>query len=435
MKPYPSYKNSVVNWVVEIPRGWTLIKPKYILNKRKRDFTDEDEIVTCFRDGVVTLRKNRREDGFTQSIKEIGYQRIHKGDLVIHEMDGFAGSIGVSDSFGKSTPVYTVISESDKYEVRYWMYLLREMSKTGFIESLAKSIRQRTTEFRWKMWRDLYFPIPSLSEQCQIVNYLDTKTQQIDTLIEKKQKQIELLKLLRAAIINQAVTKGLNPDVKMKDSGIEWLGNIPEHWEVRRVATFGTFSKGCGIRKDEIKTSGIPCIRYGEIYTEYERIVYNTVSFINEESSKNSELVKNGDVLFTGSGETIDEIGKTVVYYGYDDIFIGGDVIILKLKDNLRPLFISYLMNSNYVNHQKSRMGKGEIVVHIYSSQLKDIKTALPPIPEQHQIVEYLDEQTQKIDSTIEKETQRIELLKEYRQSLISEAVTGKIDVRDEVVV
>ncbi len=282
-------------------------------------------------------------------------------------------------------------------------------------------------------FKNTFINLPSLFEQHQIVSILDTKTQQIDTLIEKKQKQIELLNELRTVIINQAVSKGLNSDVKMKDSGIEWIGEIPSHWEVRRVAAFGTFSKGCGIRKDEIKTSGIPCIRYGEIYTEYDRIVYNTVSFIDEESGKNSKLVKNGDVLFTGSGETIDEIGKTVVYYGDVDIFVGGDVIILKLKNNLHPLFISYLMNSNYVNHQKSRMGKGEIVVHIYSSQLKDIKTALPSILEQNQIVEYLDEQTQKIDTTIEKETKRTELLKEYRQSLISEAVTGKIDVRNVV--
>ena len=140
MTRYQRYKPSEIDWVGEIPRHWETVKPKYTLNRVTRPFDDDDEVVTCFRDGVVTLRKNRREGGFTNSIKEHGYQQIRPGDLVVHEMDGFAGAIGISESKGKSTPVYTVIEPDHRVDLRFITYLLREMSKTGKIESLARSI-------------------------------------------------------------------------------------------------------------------------------------------------------------------------------------------------------------------------------------------------------------------------------------------------------
>jgi type I restriction enzyme S subunit len=134
--------------------------------------------------------------------------------------------------------------------------------------------------------------------------------------------------------------------------------------------------------------------------------------------------------LFTGSGETIEDIGKTVVYFGEQEVYVGGDIIVLKLNTGFDPLFLSYLLNCNYVVYQKSISGKGEIIVHIYSKQLRDIITYVPPLPEQTQIVQYLDKKTNEIDTTISLENKKIELLKKYRQSLISEVVTGKIDVR-----
>jgi len=266
MNSYSLYKESGVEWIDQIPSQWELKKPKYFLHKMEREPLPSDDVITCFRDGVVTLRKNRRTTGFTNSLKEIGYQRIHKGDLVVHEMDGFEGSIGVSDSVGKSTPVYTVIEQSYDYEVRYWMYLLREMSKTGFIESLSRSIRERTTEFRWKMWRELYFGVPPLQEQQQISNYLDKETTKIDSLIEKTQQKIELLKEQRTSLINHMVTKGLNPDVEMKNSGVEWIGEIPGHW-VRKKLGYVVNLQGRigykGYKKTDFVDKGEGCLVLG----------------------------------------------------------------------------------------------------------------------------------------------------------------------------
>ena len=170
-----SNENTTIDWIENVPSHWELVKPKYKLNRVTRPVEDDDEIVTCFRDGIVTLRKNRRTEGFTNSIKEHGYQQVRKGDLVIHEMDGFAGAIGISDSKGKCTPVYTIIEPDDSVCLEYVCYLLKVMSQTGKIQSLSRSIRERTTDFRWNMWSQTYFPFPPLEEQKIIRNHLKKK--------------------------------------------------------------------------------------------------------------------------------------------------------------------------------------------------------------------------------------------------------------------
>ena len=208
-----------------------------------------------------------------------------------------------------------------------------------------------------------------------------------------------------------------------KPSGVDWIGDIPEHWNMTRISNFGSFFKGNGIKKDEVKESGIPCIRYGEIYTQYDRIVYKPVSYIDEETSKNSVIVRKGDILFTGSGETIGDIGKSVLYFGEGEIFAGGDIIVLRLNADLNPLYISYLVNTNFIQYQKSLSGKGEIIVHIYPKNIKEIKTPLPPIEEQTYIANYLDNKTKQIDDLINKKQNLIELLKEEKTAIINQAV------------
>ena len=182
----------------------------------------------------MTLRINRKTEGFTNALKEHGYQGIRKGDLVIHNMDAFAGAIGVSDSDGKSTPVYSACTPRTKNEVNnyYYAYFLRDLAKSGFIESLAKGIRERSSDFRFNDFGLLLLSLPPLKEQTAIVQFLDNKTALIDKAISIKEKQIELLKERRQILIHNAVTRGLDPNVKMKDSGVEWIGEIPEGWEV-----------------------------------------------------------------------------------------------------------------------------------------------------------------------------------------------------------
>lgn len=201
-------KESGVEWIGEVPAHWEVKRAKDLFKKHDRKCFDHDDIVTAFRDGQVTRRLNRRTSGFTNAIKEIGYQRIHSGDLVIHAMDAFAGAIGVSDSTGKSSPVYSAYTTLDKRKtfMPYYGKLLREMAVSGFISSLGKGIRERSTEFRHREFAPLELVLPPFEEQTAIAAYLDTKTAQIDRIVSTINTQIDKLKELRKTLINDVVT-------------------------------------------------------------------------------------------------------------------------------------------------------------------------------------------------------------------------------------
>jgi len=202
------FKDSGVEWIGEIPEHWTIEKGKRLFKQIKRPVRDQDDIVTCFRDGEVTLRSNRRTDGFTNAIKEHGYQGIRKGDFIIHNMDAFAGAIGISDSDGKSTPVYSVCRPWDKNLVLslYYAKYLRNLALQDFILSLAKGIRERSTDFRFKDFGELVYPLPSKEEQIKIVKYIETQTAKIDKAIELQKNYIAKLKEYKSTLIDNVVT-------------------------------------------------------------------------------------------------------------------------------------------------------------------------------------------------------------------------------------
>lgn len=255
MKKYNAYKDSGVKWIGEIPSHWGLRRAKYMFNKEKREVRDIDDVVTCFRDGEVTLRKNRRTTGFTESFTEIGYQGVRKGDLVIHQMDAFAGSIGVSDSDGKCTSVYHCCTPKGSYDAHYYAHLVRLMAKRGYIQSLYRGIRERSSDFKFPVFGNQFLAIPPLHEQQAIVNYLKDKTLKIEQYVSARERERELLDSLKQSEIANVVTKGLNPNVKMKDSGIPWIGEIPEHWTLRRVKFIFTESKDKSVLGKEMPLS------------------------------------------------------------------------------------------------------------------------------------------------------------------------------------
>jgi len=201
-------KESGLKWVAKIPAHWEIKRAKDLFKKMSRSAFETDGIITAFRDGQVTLRENRRTSGFTNAIFEHGYQGIRTGDLVIHAMDGFAGAIGVSDSDGKSSPVYQAYMPVDSKRVHnpYYGLLVREMALSGFVSSLGKGIRERSSEFRHKEFAPLELPVPPFEEQKAIADYLKAKTTHIEKILETIHLEIEKLKELRKTLINDVVT-------------------------------------------------------------------------------------------------------------------------------------------------------------------------------------------------------------------------------------
>ncbi len=421
-KQYPSYKNSGVEWLGKVPEHWRIVRTKDIFNHRKEEALDDDEIVTAFRDGQVTLRKNRRTDGFTNSLKEHGYQHINSGDLVIHEMDAFAGAIGVSDSSGKSTPVYTVCySKNKNINHHFYSHFFRTMAKTGFINSLAKGIRVRSTEFRWNESRNVYLALPPKADQQKIVSFLDTETARIDNLIAKQEKLIKLLEEQRKSVISHAVTKGLNPNAPMKDSGVEWLGEVPEGWEV--YPFWHLFKRKEITNKTEEQLLSVYLDRGVILHSEGGGMVHKPAENLEKyQFVEVNDFVMNNQQAWRGSVGVSPHQGIVSPAY-----------LIFKPNKELNSQFSKYQLRDKYLVDQFmiSSLSVGTIQRQIKNHLLRVIQVATPPLDDQQKIVSFLDTETARIDNLIYKQKNLIEKLKEYRSSIISHAVTGKIDVRE----
>lgn len=440
MKRYDSYKDSGVQWIGDIPSDWECIRLGMLgdfsssgIDKKSND--DETPVRMVNYTDIIQSRKyypiqtgEKEYMRVTTPKSKLEEHQLKKGDMVFipssetHEDLGYSSLI----DFEEDDIVYSyhILRYKTKKPIYHYYkkYLINHHSVLNQFSSECKGTTRQI--IGRDVFNNVRVVLPPLSEQQQIVSFLDTKTSLIDSLIEKTQRKIELLKEKRTSLINEVVTKGLNPNVEMKDSGLEWIGKIPSHWELRKGSTIGNYSKGNGIKKDEVRETGLPCIRYGEIYTKYNHKFQQVETFIDEGITEVKVFC--GTLLMTGSGELLEEIGKCVVYVGQKELYVGGDIIILKPFSEFDSEFLSYQINSECIRIQRELNGRGGIIVHIYSKNFKDMWFPTPPLSEQNEIVEYLDEQTGLIDKTISIEEKRIELLKEYRQSLISEVVTGK---------
>jgi type I restriction enzyme S subunit len=432
--PYPAYKLSGVEWLGEFPSHWKARRAKAIFQRVQRPPRESDGIVTAFRDGEVTLRSKRRTEGFTNAVKEIGYQGVRKNDLLVHAMDGFAGAIGVSDSDGKCSPVCSVCIpiDAEKTHMPYYGYLVRQLAVTDFITSLAKGIRERSTEFRYSEFSVLPLALPPLLEQTQIAAFLDHETAQIDALIAKQERLIALLEEKRQAVISHAVTKGLNPDAPLRRSGIDWLGDVPAHWAVSYLGFEASIKARLGwkgLKADEYVAEGYiflatPNIKGREI--DMENVNYITKKRYEESPEIALEI---GDVLVTKDGSTT---GTTNVVRGLPrPATVNSSIAVIRRLGSLDSDYLYYFFKSEYTQNVIKRMQDGMGVPHLFQADLRKFRVLLPPMEEQASIAAHLEEAVPMLDDLFAKAQSAITLLKERRTALISAAVTGKIDVRD----
>ena len=421
MPKYEAYKDSQVQWIGDIPANWYLEKAKWLFYKADRKPLVDDDIVTCFRDGQVTLRKNRRTEGFTNALKEHGYQRICKGDLVIHAMDAFAGAIGVSDSDGKSTPVYAACVPRKKGEVNsyYYAYYMRDLALSGFIVSLAKGIRERSTDFRFNDFAELLLPFPDYEEQIRIANFLDKKTEQIDEAIAIKEQQISLLKERKQIIIQQAVTQGLDPNVPMKDSGVDWIGKIPEHWEIKplkHILKLKNLKIEAG--KSNLEYLGMECVNSFD----------GTKNEIKSEADGLSTFFQVGDILF---GKLRPYLAK--VYVADFEGVCSTEFLVYEVKRGSNAFFSKLMLSNGFISVVDAST-YGSKMPRASSGFIGNLNIVNPPFEEQIKISSFIDKQNELFDMNISLQKAQIEKLKEYKTTLINSAVTGKIKITPEMV-
>lgn len=413
-------KNSGIEWIGEIPLEWKVIKGKYILTYLQKPVKEDDDIITCFRDGEVTLRKNRREEGYTMSDKEIGYQGVDVGDLVVHGMDGFAGSIGISDSRGKASPVLNILdSECNK---RYLMYYLRSTAYRNVFLALATGIRVRSCDLRWNKLAELPYLVPPIEEQKKIAEYLDRKCNEIDSLASDIQSEIDTLEEYKSSVISEAVTKGLSSNVKMKNSGVAWCPRIPEHWN--RVNPRGLFSlrKDRAFRGDKQLTASQ---EYGIIYQdEYMELTGNRVVTVMKDFDILKHVEPNDFVIsmrsFQGGLEYSERRGCISSAYV---------MLIPNEKLVYAPFYRWFFKSNKYINAIQSTSNLVRDGQAMRYANFAQITLFAIPLEEQKSIAEYLDEKIENIDYIIRTKKEQLTILKELKKSIIYEYVTGKKEV------
>lgn len=420
-------------WFNEIPTNWNLMRLKnicggklqYGINIPANKYSD---------DGVRFLRTTDiNEDGevIPNGIyipkKEVPENYIlQKGDLLFSR-SGTVGRCYLHDSDEEYCFAgFLVKFKPESYLLSKWLYYT-SLTKEFKYQIFSEAIESTISNFNGNKYAVIKIAFPNDKNELEkIIKYLDFKYSEIKNFIQTKQRFIELLKEQRQSIITNAVTKGIDDCVKTKETV---LGEIPEHWEVRRLGTIGRFSKGGNISRSELINTdeGVPAILYGDLYTKYDIVAENIINRITKKTAAKSVKLKKGDLLFTGSGETKEDIGKCVIFNSDEPAYAGGDVIIFK-QDVFDSYFISYSQNSSIAKYQKAISSKGEIIVHTYGSKLRDVIMPYPPkIEEQKQIVEHIKTETRTLDIAISKAEREIELIKEYREAMIAEAVTGKM--------
>lgn len=422
LAPYPEYKDSGVPWLGKIPAHWELHRGKWLFQKMERPVRPQDEVVTCFRDGTVTLRKLRRTRGFTESLKEIGYQGIRKGDLVIHQMDAFAGAVGVSDSDGKGTPVYSVCLPKRDLDTHYYAQLVREMSRSEFITSLAKGIRERSTDFRFDTFASLMLPVPLPDEQKKIARFMRNESAHINKFIRNKRRLIELLKEQKQNIINQAVTRGIDPDVKLKPSGVEWIGDIPEHWEVIKLRNL----------LKPVSSRNRPDLPLLSVVRE-KGVIVRDVDDLEENHNFIPDDLSNYKVVLKGQF-AMNKMKAWQGSYGVSDFdgIVSPAYFVFKLLGKAEPEFFHLAIRSKaYIPFFAKasdgvRIGQWDLSI----PRMKEISFFIPSVSEQNEIVNFVSVQHLTIDQAIARAEREIELMREYRTRLISDVVTGQVDVR-----
>ncbi len=412
-------KDSGVPWIGNIPEEWEIRKGKFLLHPLNRPIREDDGVITCFRDGEVTLRSNRREEGFTVALKEMGYQGIEPGDLVVHGMDGFAGAIGVSDSRGKASPVLVVLdTEQDK---RFLMYYLRSVAYKDIFSVLSTGIRARSCDLGWKKLANIPFLLPPLPEQRKIAVFLDDIVARIDGIRNEIQCEIERLGDYKKSLVSETICHGVRGTSRaLKPSGIPWLGDVPTDWEIVRNKTFmKQTSEKVGERK-----SDFPLLSLSK-----QGVIVRDVSEGKGKFPKDFDtylVVRPGNLVFClfDMAETPRTVGL-VKNVG----MLTGAYTNFEIDENrVLPDFAYYY----YLAVDDTKR-----LEPYYTGLRKVVKTNTflsllfprPSISEQREIVTHLDKATAEIDETIRARKGQLEKLDVLKKTTIADYVTGRKEV------
>ncbi|WP_044406076.1 restriction endonuclease subunit S [Thiomicrospira microaerophila] len=424
MPKYDRYKDSGVEWLGEMPEEWELIPNKRLFTLKKTQVgkrSHDYDLLSLTLKGIVKRDMENPEGKFPAEFDT--YQEVKKGDFVfcLFDVEETPRTVGLSNFEGMITGAYTVFSVNKGFDRQFLYYFYLNLDATKRLKPLYRGLRNTIPKDSFLGFKSF---IPALNEQAKIANFLDQKTAQIDQAVAIKQKQIVLLKERKQILIQNAVTQGLNPDAPMKDSGIDWIGQIPAHWEVKRT-------KYLLKEIDERSQTGQEeLLSVSHMTGVTPRSEKNVTMFMSEDYS-GSKLCRSGDLVINimwawmGALGVSDRTGIVSPAYG---------VFRERFHNTFNPKYLELLLKTtNYVEYyNKVSTGLHSSRLRFYGHMLFAMKIGFAPFDEQNEIVKFIEKQSQKIDQAIGLQQQQIDKLKEYKTTLINSAVTGKIKITPE---
>ena len=424
MRRYESYKDSGVEWLGEVPHCWDVKKVKNIFHLivEPAAKNNQCELLSVYTDIGVKPRAELEERGNKASTTD-GYWIVKKGDIVVNKLLAWMGAIGLSEYDGVTSPAYDILRPHQQINGKFFHYLFRTPLCLSEFKKNSRGIMDMRLRLYFEELGNIYIPFPSYQEQQKIAQFLDDKTAKIDQAVDLAEKQIALLKEHKQILIQNTVTRGLNPDVPLKDSGVEWIGQVPEHWEVKKLKNIAVIFNGAtpSSNNQDYWDGNIVWITPKDINNI--KIITSSERKITQKGYENcgSYLVSPGNIVIT----TRAPIGKVAI----TDVELctnqGCKSLVLNEKINNVFLYYYLIVSTEYLNS----LGSGTTFMELSGTALGIVKVPLPAIQEQQKIADYLDKQTAKIDQAIALKTAHIEKLREYKSVLINDVVTGKVQV------
>ena len=429
LKGCDKYVSSLeANWYLKIPSTWKSTKMRTLFTERITKVSDKDfQALSVGKMGVVP-----QLEGAVKTDNGDNRKLICEGDFAINSRSDRKGSSGISHYTGSCSLIITVLKPHDKLNREFFNYLLRS---NGYVEEFYRNGHGLVSDLwttKWQEMKNIFVPVPPKPEQDKIVQFLDWKTSEMNRFIHQKKKQIKLLEELEQVEISRMGTKGIKTDVVMKNSGLDWLGEIPTHWELVRVRNNYSLQNGIS-ESGAFFDKGTPFVNYGDVYNN--RILPREVKDVadSNEQQQRTFSVKKGDIFFTRTSETIEEIGvASVCLEDIPQAVFSGFLIRARAKSNkLLTEYVGLYLQSQSVRNYFTKEMNLVIRASLGQNLLKSLYIPVPPIDEQKEIVEYAKKVIDKFEKTIANVKKEITLVEELRTKLISDVVTGQVDVRD----
>ena len=425
--------DSGIKWIGSLPSTWSITTVNKIFYRRKEvNDVENPTVLSLARDGVKIRDISTNEGQLAESYDN--YHKVYKDDLMINPMDLVSGAnCSLSEVEGVISPAYINLAKKKTIYPKFYDYFFKYQYwvKAMFIHGKGVSFNNRWT-LNWETMSGYKLPLPSYDEQKKIANYLNSKCEAINNIIKDNNKEIELIKEYKNTLMSKVVKIGIGNHKSFKKTNYDWIGDIPSEWDVYKLRFLGSFRSGLSNKKPEDFGFGYPFLTYKDVYNNFS-FNKNISELVNSnEQDWNSANIKKGDVFFTGSSETIEELGfSSVCTEDIDKGTFNGFCIRFRPNNrvDMNPEYYKYFFRSNVIREFLTRNDNSVTRTNLSQGTLKNVLVLVPPINEQKEIANYLDNKFKQLNDVIDYRKKIIEKLEEYKRSLIYECVTGKREV------